>query len=146
MAATKKKASKAPTQVVGNVGLYYVCYRLALLGWNVMPTSRNARGIDILCYSQDGKRTVTIQVKALSKRSPVPLGHSLDHLIANFVVVVRNAAAKPPAQPQSFILTPEEVGEGVHVSKDGKDSHWLQPREYEADAFHEAWGRIGEGN
>jgi hypothetical protein len=35
-------------QVTGNTGLYYCCYRLSLLGWNVMPTARNARGVDIL--------------------------------------------------------------------------------------------------
>ena len=37
---------KLNPQVVGNVGLYYVCYKLSLQGWNVMPTARNARGID----------------------------------------------------------------------------------------------------
>jgi hypothetical protein len=31
-------------QIIGNAGLYYWCYRLSLLGWNVMPTARNARG------------------------------------------------------------------------------------------------------
>jgi hypothetical protein len=31
--------SKLNPQVVGNVGLYYVCYRLSLDGWNVMPTA-----------------------------------------------------------------------------------------------------------
>lgn len=42
-------------QIVGNAGLYYVCYRLSLLGWNVMPTARNARGIDVVAYSGDVK-------------------------------------------------------------------------------------------
>ena len=54
-------------QTVGNVGLYYVCYKLSRMGWNVMPTARNARGIDILAYSTDAKRTRTIQVKSLSR-------------------------------------------------------------------------------
>jgi hypothetical protein len=54
-------------QVVGNVGLYYICYELCKRGWNVMPTSRNARGIDILIYSQDGKRKHTIQSRVLEK-------------------------------------------------------------------------------
>jgi len=40
-------------QITGNIGLYYTCYRLSRLGWNVMPTSRNARGIDIIAYSTD---------------------------------------------------------------------------------------------
>jgi hypothetical protein len=30
-------------QITGNLGLYYCCYKLSLLGWNVMPTARNAR-------------------------------------------------------------------------------------------------------
>jgi hypothetical protein len=70
-------------QVVGNVGLYYVCYRLSLDGWNVMPTARNARGIDAVIYSQDATRTATLQIKALTRRSPVPLGNSLDKLFGD---------------------------------------------------------------
>jgi hypothetical protein len=37
-------------QVVGNIGMYYAAYRLSQQGWNVMPTSRNARGVDMLIY------------------------------------------------------------------------------------------------
>lgn len=57
-------------QLTGNVGLYYCCYRLSLMGWNVMPTARNARGVDIIAYSRDASRFVGVQVKALSKRKP----------------------------------------------------------------------------
>jgi sensor histidine kinase YesM len=31
------------SQTVGNEGLYYVCYKLSSFGWNVLPTSRNAK-------------------------------------------------------------------------------------------------------
>src|SRR5207245_8832119 len=81
--------TKLASQTVGNIGLYYVCYRLSRLGWNAMPTARNARGIDVLAYSQDGSRTVTVQVKALSKRNPVPIGAKTDALIADSVLIVR---------------------------------------------------------
>lgn len=145
MSATRKATSKPPTQLVGNVGLYYACYRLSLLGWNVMPTARNARGIDILCYSQDGQRTVTVQVKALSMRNPVPLGHGLDNLVAQWIVIVRHASAEYPKRPESFVLNKPEIERGVHISKDGKRTHWLQPRDYEAEEFKEAWARIGHG-
>jgi hypothetical protein len=37
-------------QVVGNIGMFYAAYRLSQHGWNVMPTSRNARGVDLLAY------------------------------------------------------------------------------------------------
>ena len=66
---------KLDSQVVGNAGLYFTCYHLSLLGWNAMPTARNARGIDIVAYSRDGKRYLGLQVKSLSKRSGYPSGH-----------------------------------------------------------------------
>ncbi|HZW57961.1 MAG TPA: hypothetical protein VFF30_16850 [Nitrososphaerales archaeon] len=37
-------------QVTGNVGMYWVAYKLSSIGWNFMPTSRNAKGIDIVIY------------------------------------------------------------------------------------------------
>ena len=135
--------SKLNPQTVGNVGLYYVCYRLSRAGWNVMPTARNARGIDLLAYSSDGKRTRTIQVKALSKRNPVPLGTSLDHLIADFVVICRHVQTD---SPESFVLSPDDVRTLVHKGeKEGRETFWLQPRAYEGPAFRDAWARIGSG-
>src|SRR5919199_964788 len=106
-------------QTVANVGLYYTCYCLSRRGWNVMPTSRNARGIDILAYSQDARRRPTVQVKSLSKRSPVPLGTKLEHLFADFVVVCRYVDRD---QPECFVLTSEEVKQLAHRGvKDGKE-------------------------
>src|SRR5437870_66535 len=117
-------AGPVGNQVVGNIGLYYVCYRLSRLGWNVMPTSRNARGIDVLIYSQDASRKHTVQVKALSKASPVPLGKSLEQLFADFFIVCRHVQTD---SPECFILLPTEVTARAHQGvKDGKTSHWLQ--------------------
>lgn len=135
---------KLPTQIVGNVGLYYVCYRLSLLQWNAMPTARNARGIDILAYSEDGSRKLSVQVKALSRRDPVPLGKGLENLIADWVIVL-NGAASFPLPPTCFVLTPAEIAKNVHVSKDGKATHWLQPKQYDQPQFRERWERIGLG-
>ena len=46
-------SSKIDARIVGNIGMFYACYRLSCLGWNVMPTARNARGVDIIAYSPD---------------------------------------------------------------------------------------------
>jgi hypothetical protein len=129
------------SQTVGNVGLYYTCFRLSRLDWNVMPTSRNARGIDILAYSQDASRRLTIQVKSLSKRNPVPLGSKLEFFFADFVVVCRYVDRD---QPECFILTSEEVRQLAHrgVAKGGKESYWLQPKQYESEQFRDRWERI----
>ena len=129
-------------QVVGNVGLYYCCYKLSLLGWNVMPTARNARGVDIIAYNQDATEKRAIQVKALSKRSPVPLGLTLDKVMGDFWVILNRVAKTPTA----FVLLPSEVKELAHRGeKEGRVSYWLQPGEYEREQFREAWHRIGKG-
>lgn len=129
-------------QVVGNAGLYYCCYKLSLLGWNVMPTARNARGVDIIAYNEDATEKRAIQVKALSKRSPVPLGLSLDKVMGDFWVILNRVSTAPAA----FVLLPSEVRELAHRrEKEGRISYWLQPLEYEQAQFREAWRRIGRG-
>lgn len=65
------------TQITGNIGMYYVCFKLSELGRNVMPTARNAKGIDIVAYREDGEY-VGIQVKTLSKPNAIGLGKSLE--------------------------------------------------------------------
>jgi hypothetical protein len=77
-------AQQGGSQVVGNIGMYYAAYRLSQQGWNIMPTARNARGVDLLIYGVNAHIYKGIQVKALSKRSPVPLGNTLDGFIGDW--------------------------------------------------------------
>lgn len=134
---------KLNSQTVGNVGMYYVCYHLSRLGWNVMPTARNAKGVDIIIYNQDASSTYTIQVKSLSKRTPVPLGSKLDNLFADWVVICRKIIDD---SPECFILKPKEVKDIVDKNeKDGRISYWLQPKKYENEKFFNKWERIGTG-
>ena len=134
---------KLETQVTGNVGLYYTCYRLSRMGWNVMPTARNARGIDIIAYNRKGTEFIGIQVKTLSKRTPVPLGTSLEKTMGDYWVIVNNVSEEPNA----FILLPGEVMSLAHRGeKEGRISYWLQPASYDNEHFKEAWHRIGHGH
>lgn len=111
-----------------------------------MPTARNARGVDIVACSQDASRVLTIQVKALSKRNPVPLGSSLDKVMGNFWVVVTGIAKAPAVQPKAYILAAEQVLAGaVKGDKDGRVSYWLQPSAYDTQCSSEAWDLIGSG-
>lgn len=130
---------KPNLQVTANVGLYYCCYRLSLLGWNVMPTARNARGIDIIAYDRSGSTFIGVQVKALSKRSPVPLGTHLGKIMGDFRIIVNNLFQ----QPTAFIMKPTEVKERAHRGEiDGRVSFWLQPAAYDQPLFREAWERL----
>lgn len=128
-------------QTVGNIGLYYVCYRLSLEGWNAMPTSRNARGVDVIAYNDDATQKLAIQVKALSKRSAVPMGTNLLHTYADYLVVCLHARRVPPSLPECYVL-PAKLAKDKCVcnnSTEGKPCHWLEPRIYQADEFRENW-------
>ena len=130
-------------QITGNTGLYFTCYQLSLLGWNVMPTARNARGVDIVAYNQDASRMLAIQVKALSKRNPVPLGASLDKVMGDFWVIVNKVSS---AEPSEFLITSPEVKELARRNeKEGRASFWLEPSSYDSECFKEKWQRIGPG-
>jgi hypothetical protein len=54
------------TQITGNTGMFYVCYQLSKMGWNVMPTARNAKGIDIIAYNSDTTKMISIHEKRVS--------------------------------------------------------------------------------
>ena len=128
-------------QLVGNVGLYYICYELSRLGWNVLPTSRNARGIDLVIYSRDAERKHTIQIKSLSKKNPVPVGTRLDCLIAEYLIVCTKVFEE---KPEVFIMRIDAIKNRIHEGiKDGRKSYWLQPKSY--DDFKDNWGIIGRG-
>jgi len=131
------------TQVVGNAGMYFAAYQLSLRGWNVMPTARNARGVDLLAYDASASRYLGIQVKTLSKRNPVPLGNSIDRFMGDWWIIVSKVATKP----ECFIMKPDEVRHLAHRGeKDARVSYWLQPNQYDTDEFREAWDRIGRGD
>jgi len=134
---------KLDAQIVGNAGLYFTCFRLSLLGWNAMPTARNARGIDIVAYKRNGSGYLSVQVKTLSKFNPVPLGKSLDKIMGDFWIIVSDVLADPAV----FVLLPDEVRKRAHRSeKNGNVSFWLQPIAYNKDEFRHAWHRIGRGD
>ena len=123
--------------------MYYTCYKLSCMGWNVMPTARNARGIDIIAYNKNGTRFIGVQVKALSRRNPVPLGNSIEKVMGDFWIIVNNVAK----EPNVFVMVPGEVRSLAHRGeKNGKVSYWLQPTAYDAPQFKEAWHRIGRGD
>ena len=135
---------KTDKQIVGNVGMFYVCYQLSLLGWNVMPTSRNAKGIDIIAYSPDGKEYLGVQVKTLSKPVHVPLGKEKEKIMGDYwIIVVLPDEQSPSRNPTMYILTRNEViAKGNNYIKNGKKSAFLHKNKYEDDNFKNKLDKI----
>jgi hypothetical protein len=138
------KKPRLPLQIVGNAGLFYVCHKLSALGWNAMPTSRNARGVDVMCFSMDGQRKFLIQVKSLSKRNPLMLGSDLGKLMGDYWIIVVNATGE---KPTCYILTPRQVKNLADPGRmGGKAQHWLQAKDFALSKFCERWDLIGAGS
>ncbi len=134
------RKSSIETQIVGNSGMYYVCYQLSMRGWNVMPTARNARGIDVIAYAPDGSGYLGIQVKTLSYRNAVPIGKSLDKILGDLWIVV---VLSNPESPDVFILTPDEIKALSHPSgKEGKISYWMEYKAYSTPEFKSMWCKV----
>ena len=132
------------TQLVANLGLYFVAYRLSQRGWNVMPTARNARGIDLLAYDASASRYLGIQVKALSKQGAVPLGtKGVDNLLGDWWIILNKVQS---TTPECFIIRPTEVSKLAVRDAGGERAYWLPAKQYQTDEFREAWHRIGSGD
>lgn len=128
-------------QVVGNAGLYFVCYELTKRGWNVLPTSRNAKGVDIVIYSQDASQMHTVQVKALTKPDAVGMGSTPTKALTDFFVVCINVMQD---NPRAFVLSGSEAASLCQASGTGSNlGYWLERAAYEP--FEDGWHLIGDG-
>ena len=129
--------------MIHNIALYYTAYILSRHGWNVLPTSRNTKGVDIVIYSQDRTKRHTIKVKGLFKRNPVPFGSNPNNLIAEFYVIVLLNELK--SEPWAFVLKKENIIEKlVKRDKNRKVSYWLNDRKFLSE-FKDKWDIIGYG-
>jgi hypothetical protein len=69
MPSIVKDKERQSTQINGMRGVYLVAAELCRIGFIVSPTSRSARGADILATSRDLKNTLSIEVKTTSTNS-----------------------------------------------------------------------------
>jgi hypothetical protein len=112
-------------QKVANAGLFFVCHQLSKLGWNVLPTSRNAKGVDIVAYPPGGSKPIMVQVKALTnKRYNVQLGKTKDGLLADYYVICVGEM-KLEEMPECFVFTSEEA-KSKPATREYKGKYWLQ--------------------
>ena len=98
-----------PSQLTGNIGLFYACYQLSLRGWNALPTIRNAKGADVIGVK--GKRKLGIQVKALSKQAAVSLRNGELDVSVDFWVVIMNI--RDDIKRKVFVIPQEDILRGV---------------------------------
>lgn len=131
-------------QRTGNVGLFYICYKLARRGWNVLPTIKNARAVDIIAYNELGDKTISIQAKGYTNTESVGSFSDKEKIIADYYVVANHVYENP----DTYILTRREVIENLTENKNGfwlEKSRKTSEKYYMKPEFLESWEKIGYG-
>lgn len=129
---------KPRPQLTGNAGLNYASWQLSRRGWHVMPTIRNARGSDLIVTNDDETVFFGVQSKALSRRSAVPLGLSIENLRSEWWVITIHANSDNPV---CYVLRLDEVRALAGQDKNG-GAWWLEPKHYDKPEFRNAWDRL----
>jgi hypothetical protein len=81
----KKMKRRMDSQKSGLAGELFVAAELLKRGLQVSLTLGNAKSIDLFAYSEQSKKTYTIQVKTLRKSNCYPL--QIQNVVANCVYV-----------------------------------------------------------
>ncbi|MEM3860635.1 MAG: hypothetical protein QW478_14780 [Candidatus Micrarchaeaceae archaeon] len=142
---SKTAPNKISNQIVGNIGLFWVSYRLSQLGWNVMTTTRNAKGADLAVYNKDGTKRYLIQVKALTKgHNTVNLGKDLKWLgFVDYLIVCMNV----DEEPCIYVFetkTQEDRHRIKSMCKKYKDNFWMQLNKVKHNYKENSLGTLGD--
>ncbi len=125
-------------QRTGNMGLFYISYKLSRLGWNVLVTSRNAKGADAVIYNEALTKKYSIQTKGFSDEEAVGPFKEKSHVIEDFYIIATHLYTSPIV----YLLTGDEVKENLSPVEEG---YFLQKKNYLKDRFKEKWQKIGYG-
>ncbi len=108
------------TQIIGNIGLFYVCHELSKTGLNVMTTSRNTAGVDVVALHSTRNNLASIQVKAKSD----PYGHRLGAIKDNPEVqdIIKNETGKADFWIMVYFLETEPYKVSAAYIVRGDDS------------------------
>ena len=132
-------------QRTGNMGLFYICYKLSRFGWNVLPTIKNAKAIDIIAYKENGEQPISIQTKGYTNEESVGKFRDEEDITADFYIIATHIYERPV----TYILTKSDVKKNLTKNEDG---YWLEKssvkgsdRYYLKEEFREKWEKIGMG-
>lgn len=140
-------------QLIGNIGLYYTSYQLSIRGWNVLITSRNAKGADIIAYDDDMK-SISIQVKTnrkpgndINAGTKYVEGSEYNHFCDYYVYVLlpkeyEHLCSEDGINPECYILSKDDLGnpepDDNPGEKTGKVSWWFSKKKF-INEGHKDW-------
>lgn len=111
-------------------GVYAVAAELSRLGFIASPTSRGARGADLLVTDQEHKRAFSVEVKTDTTGGSVWLVRRIDVAPSHVYVLVRFR----PDSTEFYVVASVEAAK-VHID----DGSWSHIKVSDVGRFRDAW-------
>ena len=131
-------------QLTGMTGVYLVAAELARRGFIASPTSRSARGADILVADQNCKHACSLQVKTNGKSTSFWLlnPHAKEMVASTHLYVLVNLLK----DGHDFYVVPSGVvARRMDVVPQGK-STWYSISRDKVKEFKDKWDLVGEAD
>jgi hypothetical protein len=130
-------------QMTGMCGVYLVAAELSRLGFIVSPTSRNARGADLLVTDQTCCIAWSVQVKTNKKPANFWLvgKHARNLKSDSHAYVFVNL--KGDGRPECIVASSTHVASKVKVKTSTTGSVWYEFRRVDRPCEEEGWGLFG---
>jgi hypothetical protein len=133
-------------QMTGMLGVYLVAAELSRLGFIVSPTSRSARGADLLVTDQSCRKAWSVQVKTNSKPASFWLaGKNAKSLISNSHMYVF-VNLRGDKRPEYLVVPSYHVAAKVKTGKTSTGSVWHPFYKNDRMAEGEGWELFGDPN
>lgn len=129
-------------QLTGMTGVYLVAAELARRGFVACPTSRSARGADILVADQNCKHACSLQVKTNGKSAAFWLlnPHAKEMVAPTHLYVFVNLLKDGP---EFFVVPSRVVATKMDVAKQGEHT-WYSIKRENVKKFEDKWDLVGE--
>ena len=129
-------------QLTGMTGVFLVSAELARRGFIACPTSRSARGADILVADQNCKHACSLQVKTNSKSASFWLlnPHAKEMVAPTHLYVLVNIGKD---RHEFFVVPSQVIACKMDVAKQGK-STWYSISRENVREFEDKWDLLEE--
>ena len=129
-------------QTTGIAGVFLVCAELTQRGFIACPTSRNARGADILVADENCNHVYSLQVKTNGKNASFWLlnPHAKQMVAPTHLYVLVNILKDGP---KFFVVPSQVVARKMDVAAQGK-STWYSISRENVKKFEGKWELVGK--
>ena len=125
--------------LTGMRGVYLVAAELSGRGFIASPTSRSARGADILCTDADCKTAFSVQVKTKSTQASYwLLSADYKRFVSDSHIYVFVSIKEGGVPTEFFIIPSKVVAKKAYVEPFGKDT-WYSFTVKDAKPYQDKW-------